>query len=441
MPKPLVAIVGRPNVGKSTLFNRLVGARVAIVEDIPGTTRDRLYADADWAGREFTLVDTGGLELGPGEDISHLVRQQARLAIEEADVIALMVDARDGLTPVDFEIADVLRRAEKPLVVVANKADSQERRIDATQFYRLGVGDVFPVSALHGTGTGDLLDAIVALLPTEIRVEEVEEVVSVAIVGRPNVGKSSLLNTFLGQDRVVVSEVPGTTRDAIDTLVEHGGRPIMLIDTAGIRRRGRIAAGVERYSVLRALRAIDRSDVALLLIDAVEGVTDQDTHIAGHVREAGKGLAIVVNKWDLVKKTDQTYVVYARQVREQFKFTPWAPILFVSAKTGQRVGQLLDVALRIKEERQKRIPTGLLNQVVADALHSHAPPAVKGKPLKIYYATQSSVGPPTFVFFVNDPKLVHFSYERFLENRIREHFAFEGTPLRLTFRGRAERKE
>ncbi|MCL5962087.1 MAG: ribosome biogenesis GTPase Der [Chloroflexi bacterium] len=437
MAKPLVAIVGRPNVGKSTLFNRLVGQRAAIVEDIPGTTRDRLYGDVEWSGKQFAVVDTGGLDLSSSENVTELVRNQAELAIDEADVILLVVDARDGVIPTDEEIADVLRRTKKPVLVVANKADSPERRLMASVFYQLGLGEVVAVSSIHGTGTGDLLDLVVDLLPPGVPIEKVEKVLSVAIVGRPNVGKSSLLNALLGQERVIVSAVPGTTRDAIDTLIEHEGQPLMLIDTAGIRRRGRVQVGIEKYSVLRAVRAIDRADVALVLIDAVEGPTDQDTHIAGQVEAAGKGIAIVVNKWDLIEKTGSTMVEYARKVKEDFKFVPYAPILFVSAKTKQRVPKVLDAALRIEEEREKRISTGVLNDAVAEVV-AQTPLTSKGKLLKVYYVTQASICPPTFVLFVNDPKMVHFSYKRYIENRLRERFGFEGTPIELVFRKRGE---
>ncbi len=440
MAKPLVAIVGRPNVGKSTLFNRLVGERIAIVEDVPGTTRDRIYADAEWRGRMFTLIDTGGLELSPGADYSHLVRQQAESAIREADVIVFLVDAREGITAADLEIADILRRSAKPIVVAANKADTEERRLNVVQFYDLGLGEVIPLSTIHGIGTGDLLDEIFELLPPEAEYEEKGAAVRIAIIGRPNVGKSSLLNAFLGQERVIVSNIPGTTRDTIDTLIDHDGHPILLIDTAGIRRRGRVIPGIEKYSVMRALRAIDRADVVAIVIDAVEGPTDQDSHIAGYAQQAYKGIELVVNKWDLVKKTEKTMIEYAHRVRASFKFADYAPILFVSAKTKQRINQILETALKIKAERDKRIPTGLLNEVISRALLEHSPPSSKGKPLKIYYVTQIETDPPTFVFFVNNPKLVHFTYERFLENRIREHFGFEGTAIKIFFRGRTEKR-
>ena len=438
MPKPIVAIVGRPNVGKSTLFNRLVGRRLAIVDEVPGTTRDRLYADAEWAGKKFTLVDTGGLELAARDELIAQVRAQAQLAIAEADVIIFMTDVTTGLTAGDEEVAEVLRRSAKPVLLAANKADNPALRQAALEFYRLGLGDPYPISALHGTGTGDLLDQVVASFPAEVEEEEIEAV-RIAIVGRPNVGKSSLLNRILGYERAIVHEAPGTTRDAVDTLLDWEGKPVVLIDTAGIRRRGRIEPGVEKYSVLRALRAIDRADVVLLLIDATEGVTAQDAHIAGYILEEAKGVMVVVNKWDLVRKDAHTREEYTRRIRTSLRFLDYVPILFISALTGQGVGRVLPTALRVREERLVRIPTAELNRIVQDAVARHAPPSKAGKRLKFYYATQASVDPPTFVFFVNDPELVHFSYERYLENRIREHYSFLGTPLKLSFRKRGRK--
>jgi len=440
MPKPLVALVGRPNVGKSTLFNRIVGERVAIIEDVAGTTRDRLYASADWAGREFTLIDTGGLEITAGSDLGRRVREQAELAIGEADVVVFLVDARQGVTAEDAEIAAKLRQSRKPVLVAVNKADNEERRLDAVEFYKLGLGEVAPISALHGTGTGDLLDEVVARLPAAPAEAEVSGI-GVAIVGRPNVGKSSLLNAILGEERAIVSEVPGTTRDVIDTVVEHRGQRVVLLDTAGIRRRGRVEMGVEKYSVIRALRAIDRADLAFLVLDAVEGITAQDTHLAGYVRDAHKGIGILVNKWDLIApKTNRSVPEFTARVRDEFRFMPYAPILFTSARTGQGVGQIPDLALSIWESRNRRVPTAALNGLVQEAVDAHAPPTVRGRRLKLYYATQAGVNPPTFVFFVNDPSLLHFSYERYLENRLRQALDFEGTPLRLLFRPHAEGK-
>lgn len=468
--KPLVAIVGRPNVGKSTFFNRMIGERLAIVEDLPGTTRDRLYGDTDWNGREFTLIDTGGLELGsgipvgqvgltgqPGDLMEH-VKAQAQLAIDEADLIIFMVDARSGITAADEEVADMLRRANKPVVVAANKADNQARRLDAVEFYQLGLGEPIDISSIQGVGTGDLLDQIIELLPPEeeLEEEEEEEVTRIAIVGRPNVGKSSLLNAILGAPRSIVSDVPGTTRDIIDTEMEFEGHKMRIIDTAGIRRRGRVIPGIEKYSVLRASRAIDRCDVALLLIDASEGLSAQDTHIAGEIHEQAKGVVIIVNKWDLAQEQRraaregkpphpdeeiESAEEYRKIIAEGLKFIPYAPIIFASAKTGYHVKSVLEAALRIAEMRYLRIPTSRLNEVVQEAIRRHNPTVIRSKPLKIYYATQARVNPPTFVFFVNDPAAVHFSYERYLENRLREAFGFEGTAFRMQFRPRSKVEE
>jgi len=452
MTKPIVAIVGRPNVGKSTLFNRLVGQPLAIVEDIPGTTRDRLYADAEWNGIPFTLVDTGGLEIGvasPSDQHTEgkppplsvaspqyvaQIRAQAKVAIAEADAIIFMVDVIDGLVAGDEDVAEVLRRSQKPLFLVVNKADNQARREAAVEFYALGLGDPYPVSALHGTGTGDLLDDVVASFPVQ-EAEEIEAI-KVAIVGRPNVGKSSLLNKLLGQERAIVSEIPGTTRDAIDTYLEWEGMPIVLIDTAGIRRRGHIERGIEQYSVLRALRAIQRADVVLLLIEAPKMVTAQDAHIAGYILEEARSVVVVANKWDLVEKDTYTMIEYTKRIRADLKFLDYVPVLFISALTGQRVNKVLPTALQVQRERLVRIPTSELNRIVMEAVAHHAPPSKGGKRLKFYYATQADVDPPTFVFFVNDTRLVHFSYKRYIENQLRKRYAFEGTPLRLSFRKR-----
>ena len=464
--KPLVAVVGRPNVGKSTFFNRMIGERVAVVEDLPGTTRDRIYGDADWNGREFTLIDTGGLELGsdipvgqvgltgqPGDIMKH-VKAQAELAIEEADVIVFMVDARSGITAADEEVADLLRRTEKPVILAANKADNAARRLDAVEFYSLGLGEPIVISSIQGTGTGDLLDVIVESLPPEdeeTEDEDDEDVSRIAIVGRPNVGKSSLLNAILGSERAIVSEVPGTTRDAIDTELLYKDRKLVLIDTAGIRRRGKVGPGVEKFSVLRSERAIERSDVALLLIDATEGLAAQDTHIAGEILEKAKGVVVVVNKWDLAQEQQraerrgeyadpkaeiESAEAYRRIIAEGLKFIPFAPIVFASAKTGYHVQSLLDTVLNVTDMRYLRVPTARLNEVVQDAVRRHNPTVVHSKILKIYYATQVQVNPPTFVFFVNDTQAVHFTYERYLENKLREAFSFKGTAIRLFFKPR-----
>ncbi|MBV9689168.1 MAG: ribosome biogenesis GTPase Der [Ktedonobacteraceae bacterium] len=468
--KPLVAIVGRPNVGKSTFFNRMIGEQVAVVEDLPGTTRDRLYGDTDWNGRAFTLIDTGGLELGsdipvgqvgltgqPGDIMSH-VQGQAELAIEEADVIICMVDARAGITAADEEVADLLRRTHKPVILAANKADNVVRRMDAVEFYALGLGEPIVLSSLQGIGTGDLLDRIVEELPPldeEAEEDEEEDIPRIAIVGRPNVGKSSLLNAILGEERSIVSDVPGTTRDAIDTEIEFAGQRLRLIDTAGIRRRGRIGPGVEKFSVLRSMRAIERCDIALLLIDASEGVTAQDTHVAGKIHDEAKGAIIVVNKWDLAQQQRKaeregnyphpddeiaSAEQYRKVLEEDFKFMPYAPIIFSSAKTGYHVQPILETALKIAEMRYLRIPTSRLNEILQEAKRHHTS-VIRNKRLKIYYATQTRVNPPTFVFFVNDPQAVHFSSERYLENRLRDAFSFKGTAIRLSFRAHSSKEE
>jgi GTP-binding protein len=431
----IVALVGRPNVGKSTLFNRLIGQQLAVVENVPGTTRDRIYADAEWSGRDFTLVDTGGIEGAPGTEIARLVRAQAQLAVEEADLLVLCVDAGEGVTSDDEAVAALLRRSGKPIVVAATKADNPTRRLAANDLYRLGFEEVVPVSALQGTGTGDLLDWIVARLPPEPPPDE-DERPRFAIVGRPNVGKSSLLNALVGQERSIVSPRPGTTRDAIDSVLKHDGDEIVLVDTAGIRRRGRIEVGVEKYSVIRALRAIGRADVVLVVLDAGEGLTAQDAHLAGYVVEAGRGVVLVANKWDLVDKGVESVRAFDRALREHFKFMAWAPTAHVSALTRQRITRPLDLALEAYRQRRRRVPTAELNRVVQQAMEQHAPPSQRGRRFKVLYVTQAESEPPTFVFFVNDVQHVPTGYERYLENRIREAFGFEGTPLRLRFRGR-----
>lgn len=438
MAKPLVALVGRPNVGKSTLFNRLVGERTAIVEDLPGTTRDRLYGEFEWRGREVAVVDTGGMVPGTVEDVSESVFAQAQLAIDEADVISFVVDGRDGVTPIDEEIAEMLRRTTKPLVLTVNKSDNLKQELNAVEFHMLGLGDPVPLSGERGLNIGDWLDRVVDLLPDAEETEEGEEAVRIAIVGRPNVGKSSLVNSLVGRQRTVVSPEPGTTRDAVDTLMYYKSEPIVLVDTAGIRRRGKIAQGIERYSVVRAMRAIDRADVAILVVDATEPIAAQDAHVAGFVQEQAKGLVVAVNKWDLIEKDSHTMTQYERLIREELRFMPYVPIVFLSAKTGQRIENVLDLALSIRRERQKRIPTGVLNETLRRALAEHQAPSAGGKLLKLFYVTQVGIDPPTFVIKVNDPTLVHFSYRRFLENRLREQFGFFGTPIRLYFRPRGK---
>ena len=459
MRKPLVALVGRPNVGKSTLFNRLVGERLAVVDNTPGTTRDRLLADSEWNGIVFTVIDTGGIEVLPervldqadlrnakGEKLVELlsvnsalfireIRAQAELAIEQADAVVVLCDAETGLTAADEEVANILRRADKPVFLAVNKADNAARRDVVFEFYALGLGDPYAISALHGTGVADLLDDLVAGLPPAPEEEE-DDSVKIAIVGRPNVGKSSLLNRLLGKERAIVSPIPGTTRDAIDTPITYYGMPVTLIDTAGIRRRGRIEKGVEKWSVLRALRAIQRADVALLLIDAVDGITAQDTHVAGMILDEQVSVVVVVNKWDAIDKDSHTMVDYMRQVRTELNFLDYVPVLFVSALTGKRVGEVLKTALQVQEERLVRIPTSQLNRLVRQAVERHYPRSKSGKRLKIFYASQVAVDPPTFVFHVNNPDLLHFTYARYLENQIRAAYPFTGTPLRLSFRKR-----
>jgi GTP-binding protein len=445
--KPLVALVGRPNVGKSTLFNRLVGRRLAVVSDVPGTTRDRLYSEAEWAGTAFLVVDTGGLEVTEGrhtEPLSEdserflpLIRQQAQIAIQDADIIVQVVDGQAGLTAADQEVADILRRSKKPTIVAANKLESTKLWDTAFEFYELGLGEVFQISAVHGTGTGNLLDAIVeAMPPTEE--EEEDESLRVAILGRPNVGKSTLVNKLIGEERVIVSPIAGTTRDAIDTKIMWQGQEITLIDTAGIRRRGKIDPGVEKYSVLRAIKALKRADVALLLIDATEGITAQDTHIAGMLVEEMSSVVVLVNKWDAVEKDSYTINEYTAQLQNALNFLPYVPILFISAQTGQRVNKVLETVKEVYDARYERIPTGQLNKLMRDAVGRHPPPQKGGIRIKFMYATQAAVDPPTFVFFVNKPEWVHFSYQRFLENQIREQYSFPGTPIRLVFRARSE---
>jgi GTP-binding protein len=454
--KPVVALVGRPNVGKSTLFNRLAGERLAVVDDKPGTTRDRLVAEAEWNGIAFDIVDTGGIDPTSLRRASPLsldsvdyiaqIRAQAETAVRDADAVLFMVDVASGLTPADEEVASILRRHQRveedqrrpPIMLVVNRCDNAERRAQASEFYALGLGDPIPISALHGTGTGDLLDHLVAVLPpAQEPTPEQEGAISIAIIGRPNVGKSSLLNALLGEERVLVSPIPGTTRDAVDTHLNVEGKPLTLIDTAGIRRRGRIKPGVEKYSVLRALKAIERADVVLMMLDATEGVISQDAHIAGMALDKMKSVMVLVNKWDEVPEDEHTMPTYAQHVQEHLNFLDHVPVLFISAKTGLRIEEILPLAIRIQEERLRRIPTGELNRLLQRALEAHAPPTRKGKRLKIIYATQVRTDPPTFLFHVNEPKLVHFSYVRYLENSIREEYGFLGTPLRLSFRKRS----
>lgn len=448
--KPIVALVGRPNVGKSTLFNRLVGERMAVTDAIPGTTRDRLMSHFDWRGAEFRVVDTGGIEVyGPkgNRDVSPLaegsadfvpqIKAQALAAIEDADIIVLVVDGLTGVTAADEEVAEILRRTEKPVFVAANKLDTVKRNPDAYEFFGLGAGEVFPISAIHGLGVGDLLDAVYQAATEIVGIPEVPEEddhLKIAIVGRPNVGKSSLLNKLLGEERVIVSPVAGTTRDAIDSDIQFNGERVTLIDTAGIRRRGRIEPGVEKFSVIRAMDAVERADVILLMIDGVEGVTDQDQHIAGYITEANKSILVLVNKWDAVEKDNHTFTEYEKTLRAKFDFLPDPPLLFISALTGQRIHEVLETAHRVWENRHYRISTGELNRIVREAMQTHTPPIRGTRRLKILFTQQVAINPPLVLFHVNEPKLVHFTYRRFLENQIRESYPFEGTPIRMSFR-------
>jgi GTPase len=450
--KPLVALVGRPNVGKSTLFNRLVGERMAVTHEIPGTTRDRIHSESDWNGVTFRVVDTGGIEVyepkgsrntsplaeGSADFVSQ-IKEQALIAVHEADIIVLVTDIVHGITAADEEIAEILRRAHKPIFVAANKADDLKRNNDAFEFYSLGLGEVYAISAYHGLGVGDLLDAVVQALkdaPIDEDTDEEDEHLKIAIVGRPNVGKSSLLNHLLGEERAIVSPIAGTTRDAIDTQILWHEQPVTLIDTAGIRRRGRIEPGIEKYSVVRTMNAIERADVALLMIDAIDGITEQDQHIAGYVLDANKGVVIIVNKWDAVEKDNETWNRFIDNVRDKFNFLAYAPVIFISALTGQRIHEVLDTAHRVWEARFHRVNTGDLNRIVRAAYQKHPPQTNGTKRLKIYYASQVAVNPPVFLFHVNDKRLIHFTYKRYLENQIRDEFAFEGTPIRLSFRPR-----
>lgn len=455
MSKPIVALVGRPNVGKSTLFNRLVGERMAIVDDTPGTTRDRLFGEAEWNGRAFHVVDTGGIDPTHGgrtplsigsADFIEEIKSQAQVAIREADAVLFVNDGEAGVTAPDLEVASILRRSQRkledgsfypPIFVVVNKCESKERRDNAAQFYELGLGDPIPISAVHGTNTGDLLDLLVASFP-EQEAEEEDESVKIAIVGKPNAGKSSLLNKLVGEERAIVSPIPGTTRDATDTKIEVNGLEVTLIDTAGIRRRGKIEPGVEQFSVLRSFKAIERADVALLMIDATTGITSQDAHIAGFILDQWKSCVVIVNKWDAIEKDSFTMEEYTRKIRADLNFMDYVPLLFISAKTGQRVDQVLPMALRVQEERLARLTTSKINEVIHKAQDAHPHPSHAGRQLKMYYGTQVRSDPPTFMIYVNDPKLMHFSYLRYLENQIRAEYGFLGTPIRIVTKGRRE---
>lgn len=438
MARPVVAIVGRPNVGKSTIFNRIIGDKLAIVEDKPGVTRDRLYGRGEWLDAEFSIIDTGGIEIDGEDQMLRSVRAQAELAIEEADVIIFMVDAKAGVTPSDSEVAEMLYRAKKPVVVAVNKVDNLHRADDIYEFYSLGFGEIVGISGSHGTGIGDLLDEVVKHFPDTQDDEYGEDVIKVALIGRPNVGKSSLVNAILGEERVIVSDVAGTTRDAIDTPFEKDGQKYVIIDTAGMRKRGKVYESTEKYSVMRAMKAIERADVVLVVIDGETGIIEQDKHIAGYAHEAGKASIFVVNKWDIVEKDDKTMHQFTQKIRDHFLFMTYAPVVYVSAKTKQKLHKLLPVVISVAEQHTMRIQTHVLNDVISDAVAITPPPSDKGKRLKINYATQVAVKPPTIVFFVNDPELMHFSYQRYLENKVRAAFGFEGTPLRMFTRRKSD---
>jgi GTPase len=435
MVKPVIAIVGRPNVGKSTIFNRIVGERISIVEDVPGVTRDRIYSSAEWLSYDFNIIDTGGIDIGD-EPFLEQIRQQAEVAIDEADVIIFLVNGREGITAADEEVAKILYKSKKPIVLGVNKIDNPEMRDLIYDFYSLGFGEPIPVSGSHGLGIGDLLDAAAKYFPKSKQEEYDEDVIKFSLIGRPNVGKSSLVNAILGEERVIVSNIAGTTRDAIDTPYTYHGQKYVIIDTAGIRKKGKVYESTEKYSVLRALRAIERSDVVLVVINAEEGIIEQDKKIAGYAHEAGRAIVIVVNKWDAIEKDEKTMIEFERQIREQFLFLDYAPIVYLSAKTKKRIHTLLPMINLASENHSMRVETSVLNDIIMDAVAMNPTPTDKGRRLKIYYATQVSVKPPTFVIFVNDPELLHFSYERFLENRIRDAFGFEGTPIKIFARER-----
>jgi len=435
MAKPVVAIVGRPNVGKSTIFNRIVGERVSIVEDVPGVTRDRIYSSAEWLNYDFNIIDTGGIDIGD-EPFLEQIRQQAEVAIDEADVIIFLANGRDGVTAADEEVAKILYKSKKPVVLGVNKIDNPEMREHIYDFYALGFGEPFPISGAHGLGLGDLLDEAAKYFPKHGQKDYDDDTIRFSLIGRPNVGKSSLVNAILGEDRVIVSNIAGTTRDAIDSELTYNGEKYVIIDTAGMRKKGKVYETTEKYSVLRALKAIERSDVVLVVLDGEEGIIEQDKRIAGYAHEAGRGVIIVVNKWDAVEKDEKTMKEFERKIREHFLFLSYAPILFLSAKTKKRIHTLIPMINTVSENHALRVETSVLNDIVMDAVAMNPTPTDKGKRLKIYYTTQVAVKPPTFVIFVNDPELLHFSYQRFIENRIRDAFGFEGTPIKIYARER-----
>lgn len=441
MSKPVVAIVGRPNVGKSTLFNVLAGEMISIVKDTPGVTRDRIYADVTWLDKEFTLIDTGGIEPESKDVILAQMREQAQIAIDTADVIVFITDVRQGLVDADSKVADMLRRSGKPIVLTVNKVDNFDKFMpDVYEFYNLGIGDPIPISAASLLGLGDMLDVVASYFPDHSAIEEEDERPRIAIVGKPNVGKSSIINKLLGEQRVIVSDVAGTTRDAIDTDIVHNGKEYVFIDTAGLRRKNKIKEELERYSIIRTVTAVERADVVLMVIDAVEGVTEQDAKIAGIAHERGKGIIIVVNKWDAIEKNDKTMREYDQEIRRVLSFMPYAEIMYVSALTGQRLNKLYDIIDMVIENQTLRVATGVLNEIMAEAVAMQQPPSDKGKRLKLYYITQVAVRPPSFVIFVNDKELMHFSYTRYLENKIREAFGFRGTSLKFFVRERKEKE-
>ncbi len=433
--KPIVAVVGRPNVGKSTLFNRLAGERISIVQDTPGVTRDRIYADVEWTGRKFTLIDTGGMEIGAEDIILKQILQQAEIAIETADVILFVTDVKAGMTDDDKQVANMLRKTKKPVVLAVNKVDRIDRdSMDIYEFYELGIGDPIAISAGQALGLGDMLDEVISYFPEEIEEDEEDEVIKVAIIGKPNVGKSSLINKILGEDRLIVSNIPGTTRDAIDSPIEIDGQKYIFIDTAGMRRKSKIKEEIERFSIIRAVAAVERCDVAILLIDANEGITDQDTKIAGIAHERGRAAIVAVNKWDSIEKNDKTMNQYLKDIGNELAYMPYAPRVFISALTGQRINRMLELIQTVHQNHALRISTGVLNDVLIEATAMQQPPADKGRQLKLYYMTQVSIKPPTFVIFVNDRELFHFSYRRYIENQLREAFGFVGTPIHFIVR-------
>ncbi len=435
MSKPIVAVVGRPNVGKSTLFNRLAGERISIVQDTPGVTRDRIYADVEWTGRKFTLIDTGGMEIGAEDIILKQILQQAEIAIETADVVLFVTDGKTGMTDDDKQVANMLRKTKKPVVLAVNKVDSVERdSMNIYEFYELGIGDPIAISAGQALGLGDMLDEVIAYFPEQQEYDEEDEVIKVAIIGKPNVGKSSLINKILGEDRLIVSDIAGTTRDAIDTPIEIDGQKYIFIDTAGMRRKSKIKEEIERFSIIRAVAAVERCDVAILLIDANEGITDQDTKIAGIAHERGRAAIIAVNKWDVIEKNDKTMNQYLKDIGNELAYMPYTPKVFISALTGQRIKRMLELIQTVYQNHALRISTGLLNDVLIEATAMQQPPADKGRQLKLYYMTQVSIKPPTFVIFVNDRELFHFSYRRYIENQLREAFGFVGTPIHFIVR-------